>query len=424
NPDGTFRIDSINGSEQFEDVQAIWFDTDGDQDLDLYVVSGGADGAMSRANFQDRIYLNDGKGYLTLQQDALPTISNTNCVTAGDYDGDGDIDLFVGGAAKPGSYPFSERSYLLENRSGKFHDITKNLPGMTDLGLVHSALWSDYNQDGLQDLILVGEWSSPRIFKQEAGRFSEQTKTAGLAEYTGWWNTIIEADIDRDGDPDYIAGNLGLNQRYDASLETPLMIDAKDFDENGAVDPVLSYYIQGKAYPAHPKAALIKQMAGLRKFYLHYDDYARADYQDFMSILRPEGKFHGEAKHLASSLIINRGDGSFEVKALPLEAQFSPIESILFYDINHDGFEDIIAAGNRYSAETNGGWYDASLGVILSGDGKGNFTPVPAYQSGFSSRQDARSLDILPIGAEGKPMLIQGNNNSPVECWEIVQNDS
>ncbi len=416
--DGSWQEDSLPASQGFEDLGAVWFDADGDGDEDLYVVSGGSLPYQPDSILQDRLYLREGQQFRWARE-ALPALPyNGSCVRAADYDGDGDIDLFVGGLSVPGSYPMAAPSVLLRNEGGRFEEVTESLLG-TDakLGIVRDATWLDYDGDAKLDLLVVGEWMHPRLFRQTTTGFEEVSEAAGLAPYTGWWNSLLAIDLDGDGDLDLVAGNLGLNQRFGASPDKPLMIDAEDYDRNDAIDPMMSYYIGEKAYPAHPRGALVAQVPGLKKLYLYYRDYAETDYEAFLSSLRPKNPIHLEACHLASSLFINQGDGTFQVEALPMAAQFSPVQAILPRDFDTDGQMDLLLVGNRYSAEVNSGWYDASVGLVLAGDGQGGFRPLSPAESGFSTPRDARALAYLGKGPQS--WVLVAHNNDSLEWWRV-----
>ena len=250
---GAFLPKPWEGDCGSEDMGALLFDADSDGDLDLYVVSGGSAFPENSPQYQDRLYRNDGLGNFTREQSALPALTASgSCVMASDYDRDGDLDLFVGGRIVPGQYPLPPSSYLLQNNQGKFTDVTSTAaPALDGAGLVTSALWTDYDNDGWTDLLVVGEFMPIRFFRNQDGKFIERTEATGLVGINGWWNSIAGGDFDHDGDIDYVVGNLGLNSPYRASSEQPLCVYASDFDKNGSIDPVMCYYVQGENYLAH-----------------------------------------------------------------------------------------------------------------------------------------------------------------------------
>jgi hypothetical protein len=386
---------------------ALFFDADNDGDLDLYVVSGGSRYKENALEYQDRLFINDGMGNFTLAPQALPEIlTSGSVVIAADYDMDGDLDLFVGGRVIPGKYPLPPKSYILRNDGGIFKDVTEEVcPELQNLGMVTSALWSDYDQDQQPDLVLVGEWMPITIFNNEAGKegarkFNNVTSSAGLASSSGWWNSIVEGDFDKDGHIDYIAGNLGLNSRYSASIKEPLSIYAKDFDGNGSIDPIMFHYIDHEAYPVHPRDALIEQVPYMRKKFTTYLDYGKTNLSTFFTNEELIGVYHLSSYHLQTSLIKNNGNHTFTVQPLPNEVQVAPVNGIITNDFSGNGNLDILMVGNSYATETHTGRYDASVGHYLEGDGKGKFMPKKVNTSGFFVDGNARGMATIknPLG--------------------------
>ena len=262
-----------------EDVAAIFFDADNDGDKDLYVASGGYEFDENDAALQDRLYLNDGKGNFTKKENALPQmLTSKGCVKAADIDGDGDMDLFVGGRVVPGKYPTTPRSYILINDGkGNFKDATSNVcAALQQPGMVTDALWTDLNNDKQPDLIVVGEWMPIKVFINQKGKLSDASSTYIHFASAGWWNRIYAADMDNDGDPDLIIGNCGLNTQFHVNEKEPMTIYYKDFDNNGSIDPILCYYINGVSYPASSRDDMTEQLPGLKKKFLEYKDYADA----------------------------------------------------------------------------------------------------------------------------------------------------
>lgn len=401
----------------YEDQGALFFDADGDGDLDLYVVSGGNEFNPFTATYQDRLYRNDGSGpdgfpLLRLDAAALPAINASgSSVTAADYDGDGDLDLFVGGRLVPGRYPLPAQSYLLRNDGDRFSDVTATVcPALVEAGLVSTALWTDYDGDGKTDLMLAGEWMTIRLFRNNGKQFTEETDASGLANASGWWNSLSGGDFDNDGDMDYVAGNGGLNSRYKASEAEPVRLFAKDFDGNGSLDPLLSHYIGGQPYLAHSRDALTHQMVSWRKRFPHYADYADASLSDILSEKDQQGAYILQATYLASSYLENLGEGRFKMHSLPMEAQFAPVFGTQVLDLDYDGNLDLLLTGNSYATEFVAGWYDASFGQVLKGDGKGHFTPFTATQTGFLVEGDAKSLSVVTT-PEGRSLLLAAVNS-------------
>ena len=404
-----------------EDTGCLFFDADSDGDLDLYVASGGAlfftDGEFNEV-YQDRLYLNDGEGDFSHAQDALPKINGSaSGVYAADYDRDGDLDLFVGGRISPKEYPKPGKSYLLENEGGKFKDVSSEIEGLQDAGLVASALWTDVDNDGWMDLILVGEWMPLTVFKNEEGQLKNISKSTGVESLTGWWNSITGGDFDKDGDVDYIVGNLGLNSILKASIEEPVEIYAKDFDKSGNIDPVLFSYIQGKSYPVAMRDALIDQINAMKGRFKTYAPYAKATKNEVFTEQELEGAIYCKATTLAHTYFENVGNGQFTASPLPNSAQIAPIYGMQVADFNQDGNIDVLAVGNNTNVETLYGYYDASPGILLLGNGNGNFSPETPLKSGLNLKGNARSLTYL-FDQNDKKYLLIGKNNEALQALE------
>ncbi|MCB0681251.1 MAG: VCBS repeat-containing protein, partial [Saprospiraceae bacterium] len=268
-----------------EDLGCLFFDADGDGDPDLYVVSGGSAAPMNSELYQDRLYLNDGQGQFSRTVNALPKMTSSgSCVQAQDYDGDGDLDLFVGGRVSPGAYPSAPQSFILRNEGGKFSDVTLEVcPDFQTAGMITDIRWGDLDGDGQAEMITAGEWLPISVYKVVNGKLENQTAAFGLAQTEGWWNCLALADVDSDGDQDLIAGNLGLNTRLHASAAEPLKLLAKDFDHNGSIDPIITYYNGGKEYPLARREMLIKQLPGLKKKFVYFEPYSTATVEQVFS---------------------------------------------------------------------------------------------------------------------------------------------
>ncbi len=396
------------------DMGCLFFDADGDGDLDLYVVSGGSNYTKGNKYYQDRLYLNDGKGHFTKSADALPILWNSgSCVVAADYDGDGDLDLFVGGRIVPGFFPEKPVSKILRNDHGHFTDVTDEVaPGLKTIGLVTSAIWSDIDNDGKPDLLVTGEWMPPTVFRNTGKGFTNITASSGLSSSGGWWQSIVAGDFDNDGDIDYVVGNWGLNSPYQASAAHPMMVCYKDFDKDGNIDPVLSYFEDGDDYPAHSWDNMVMQMPSVRKKMPHYHDYAAADMNYIFSIVDTAGMKRCFCNELRSAYMENLGHGQFKLHPLPIQAQISPLFGMIAEDLNHDGNLDLITVGNFYGTEVVTGRYDASVGSVFLGDGKGNFAPVTLPASGFLVDGDAKALTRIELGGNQSLMLASQNGDS------------
>lgn len=433
---GRFMRSAIDDDETFEDMGALFFDANGDGRLDLYVVSGGGFLTNYPAEYQDRLYINDGGGtFRRAEDEALPeVVSSGSCVIAADYDGDGRLDLFVCGRIRPGEYPLPARSYLLRNESEpggpvRFADVTDEVAtGLADVGLVTDALWTDFDQDGSIDLILVGEWMPITFFRNDGGRFVDITDATGLGKTNGWWNSIVAGDFDNNGRVDYIVGNLGLNSEYRASEHEPMRVHAADFDNNGSIDPVLSYYIQGESHAAHPRDALIGQMIPMRGRFRSYEDYGNATLTQTLSAEERDRALMLESVTFETSYIENLGDGQFERRALPLRAQFAPTFGMLVNDFDADGNLDATLVGNSHATEPRIGWYTASTGSFLRGDGRGTFEYADGVQSGFFVDGDAKGIAELVLDEARSLVLVTQNNDDlrvfsppPVEGHRLIR---
>lgn len=405
---GQLFLQSLNGSfvlkpvpdfevdKESEDTNAAFFDANGDGFPDLYVTSGGYGNFLPEDPLlQDRLYLNDGQGNFTKSMDALPVmLTSASTVQATDINGDGHIDLFVGGRVIPGRYPETPRSYLLINDGkGKFADKTSDLAGSLEtIGMVTDAKWIDLNNDGREDLIVVGEWMPITVFLNEDGKLNDKTLDYFDKAYRGWWNKLVVDDINGDGKPDLVVGNHGLNTQVVANDNEPASMVYKDFDGNGAIDPILSYYIQGTSYPYVTRDELLDQIAMMRTRFTNYESYADATLEDIFSAQELEDAGYLEANFLKTAYFESTATGKFQERPLPLQAQSSPIFAISVLDVDGDGNKDLLLAGNIEQARLRFGKSDANYGMLLKGDGNGHFTYVPQWQSGFKIKGDVRSI--------------------------------
>ncbi len=403
-----------------EDVGAAFFDADQDGDLDLYVSSGGNEWDAGMPVYQDRLYVNDGVGNFKKGIGILPPIDySTSCVVPGDFDGDGDFDLFIGGRIIAWNYPVSPRSYLLLNEAGKFRDATAELaPELVAPGLVCDAAWADLNGDGTNDLIVVGQWMYPMVLLNKSGKLKKASED--LTTKSGWWNCVEVADMDGDGDMDFILGNRGLNSRISASENEPARVYAKDFDKNGTLDAIMTYYIQGKSFPIHSRDVLSDQIRPLKKKFLRYRDYADATIYDIYSGPAINESLILEAKTFASFYVENKGDNNFSFHELPLQAQFSTINDIVTGDWNNDGKKDILFVGNDYSPDVETGRYDASIGGVLLGNGSGSFTFWQSQSNGLNVSGNVRH--IQKVASDSGTLLIIAKNNEPVQVLKFREN--
>ncbi len=397
-----------------EDVGACFFDADLDGDLDVYVVSGGNEYEAGSRLYQDRLYLNQGMGQLKLVQDALPVITTSGSVVKPiDFDRDGDIDLFVGGRMVPRAYPKPANSYLLINEGGKFLDKTRELaPELLELGMVTDAIWSDYDQDGEVDLLVTGEWMGFAILHKDKGKL-KATKPQGLETFSGWGFSLVEGDFDQDGDPDYVLGNLGTNYKYKTSYEEPFQVHLNDFDANGTQDIVLSYFEKGTLYPLRGKQCSSEQMPFISEKFPTYDLFAKADLPTIYGEASLDSSLHYQATDFRSIYIENLGRKGFAIKPLPTEAQFSAISSMLVEDFNRDGKLDLLTAGNLFASEVETPRNDAGVGLLLLGDGKGDFHSLPPQQSNLYLPFDVKQMEWISSN-KGNPYIIVASNGEKV----------
>ncbi|MDQ2657462.1 MAG: FG-GAP-like repeat-containing protein, partial [Bacteroidota bacterium] len=394
-----------------EDVDALFFDCDNDGDQDLYVVSGGYEFVSGDKALQDRLYINDGRGNFSGK--TLPELRvSKSCVKSIDFDKDGDIDLFVGGRLIHGSYPMAPESFLLENDGkGNMKIASESFAEGSSLGMITDAAVADLNSDEWPDLILVGEWTPIRVFLNNAGKFSERTKDYITQPGNGWWNKILSSDFDNDGDLDFIVGNLGINAQIEADEQSPAKIYYSDIDNNGSIDPILTSYIDGVSYPVPYLDDLISQVPPLRKKMFYYKDYGKATIDSLLINGSAKDTPFLFANKFQSVVLVNTGN-RLEMVDLPVQAQFSPVYSILKTDANNDGWDDIILTGNLTQTRVRFGRYDANHGMLFLGNGKCEFTYAPQYESGLRLRGDVRSAVHI------KDLLIFGVNSDSIQVYK------
>lgn len=370
---------------------AVFFDANADGYLDLYVGYGGyRQFAPNDPILQDQLFLNDGKGNLSLSAKALPAMPiSTGCVSVGDVNLDGKPDLFVGGRVVPGRYPETPRSYVLINQgNGSFKEQTP--PALQYVGMVSDAAFVDLNQDKKVELIVVGEWMPISVFSMSNGE--NVTNQYFDKNYQGWWNTLLVDDLNKDDKPDILIGNLGLNSQCKASWQEPAELYYNDFDQNGTIDPILCFYIQGKSYPYLTRDELLEQITAKRKLFTNYESYANATLHDIFDAKELEGAKKLVANDFKTSYFSMSSQGKFIEKSLPLAVQFSPIHAIKVIDVNKDGTKDLILAGNQNISRLKMGKYDANYGMVLQGNGKGDFTYLSQKTTGLKLKGDVRSI--------------------------------
>ena len=434
--DGSFNQREVNYKQSIEleeeDAGTLLFDADGDKDLDLYIARGCAQYPEGNILYKDILLINDGNGKFSESVDGIPDMrSNSSAVRASDYDRDGDLDLFVGSRVLPMAYPKADRSYILRNESTegtvRFIDVTDQVsPELQYPGLISDALWTDFNGDYWPDLILAGEWMPIRFFENKNGTLHEITDSSGIQDNSGWWNSLAAADLDNDGDTDYVAGNFGKNIYFKADKETPVRLYAKDLDDNGMIDPLISYYLRDsvgtkKEYLYHPWQDVVKQYVGIRKRFNSFGEFGEATLPEVF----PDGLLDDAMQltfnYMQTSWIENLGDGRFESHPLPIGAQLAPVYGIVIRDFNNDNFMDIILVGNDFGMEVQQGPADAFVGMALKNKGKGDFEAVSLEESHFFVPGDAKSLVRLSIGNK-KSVLVASQNNDYLKVYETTTN--
>ncbi|NNC82038.1 MAG: VCBS repeat-containing protein, partial [Flavobacteriales bacterium] len=400
------------GDVKYEDTGCAIFDADRDGWKDLYVVSGGNEERQDLSVYQDRLYRNQGSGSLKREVAALPEIHTSGkSIAVADFDQDGDLDIFIGGRQIPGKYPYPPDSHLLINEGGVFKDRTSEIaPELLSLGMVTDALWHDRDGDGDEDLSLVGEWMPITFFENQNGRLTE----SGLVPNSvGWWNALESMDIDGDGDEDLILGNLGLNIKYKASSEEPFQIFSADFDENGSNDIYMAYYQEGNCFPVRGRQCSSQQLPFVKKKFPTYNEFSEATVYEVLGE-DTAGALNYQAEIFESIYLINEGDG-YRMEALPVEAQFSVVNSIIVQDLDGDGHEDIYLAGNHFDREVETTRSDASYGVFLGSDGSGNFVSRPLTELGIYAGFDVR--EVLWVEGKEKDLLIIASNDDQVRTF-------
>ncbi len=413
--DQTFRQVPFPLDSVYEDMGALFFDADNDGDKDLYVVSGGSNWQENDPRYQDRLYLNDGSGEFNLASGALPPLTTSgSCVVAGDYDLDGDPDLFIGGRLTPNRYPASPQSYLLENQNGRFIDVSEKLGSSRGmLGMVTAALWTDTNGDGHPDLIIAGEYMPVTLLINTGKRFIDKTSDYGLENTSGWWNSINGADLDHDGDIDYIVGNYGLNSFFQPTPERPVEIYGNDYDKNGSFDPITTVYIEEESYIFHPRNLMIDQIPSFELRFRTFEKYSTTPFNRSFTEEEINSSVHLENRMMASVILENGEGNRFNIQPLPTKAQFSPVYGTAITDINNDGFPDLLLIGNSYDEETVYGYYDASYGTLLIN--KGDLRWEFAENNKINLLADGDKKALARIRTGNRDAYVITENNGPLQ---------
>ncbi|MBS1606910.1 MAG: VCBS repeat-containing protein, partial [Bacteroidetes bacterium] len=402
-----------------EQVNALFFDVDNDGDMDLYIVSGGNEYADQSDEYQDQLYINDGKGHFSkAPAGALPPMPSSKlAIAAGDFDHDGDIDLFVGGRGMPGSFPLPSKSYLLRNDSqaGNIHftDVTDEVaPGLRQSGMVTAAAWVDANNDHYPELLLAGDWMPVMLFDNKNGKLTDISSKAGLSGLGGMWSSITPLT-----GGDLLLGNAGYNGQFRASGSEPMRLYVTDIDGNGSIDPIFCYYIKGKSYPMASRDELLDQVTALRKKFIRYSDYADATIEDIVPKNLLQNARVLTCEQLATGILHSKGDGRYGFQPLPPAVQFSKVFAAVSDDFDGDGVPDLLTAGNFYPYRTQLGQCDASLGLLLHGSATG-YRPVDPAVSGLYIGGDIRRMVEIK-DPSGQRLLVIGKNDDTVQVIKI-----
>ncbi|MDJ1473201.1 VCBS repeat-containing protein [Xanthocytophaga flava] len=410
------RTDAFVQDSIYEDKDAVFFDADGDKDLDLYVVSGDFSQRKNTMMQQDRLYINDGTCHFLQSKTALPAeTANGSCVKVLDIDNDKDLDLFIGGTATPNEFPAADASFiLLNNGKGSFTSVPLS---HFKLGLVSDAFVMDMNKDGFSEIIIVGEWMSPKVLSFKNGQATVQDLQIRDARseqqwLNGWWNRIAGDDLDGDGDLDLVLGNLGNNCQMKPSVTYPMRMYAGDFDKNGIIDPVVSYYIQQKQYPAISRDELLEQIVSLRRKYTNYQSYAEATLEDVFS----EGELNNAMTYridFTESCVLENTPHGFVLHSLPSQAQYAPVYAIAIEDINKDGKKDLLLSGNNSYYHLRIGKMDANHGFVFLNKGNFQFDYVSQSLSGLNVKGDVKDVQVI-----NNSTWIFFVNNAPVQVYQ------
>jgi hypothetical protein len=422
----------VNDSAAIEgnnDAGILIFDSNGDGSNDVYIASGGYKYEHNSPRYQDRLFVNDGKGKLSLATDALPlNYTSKLCVRAFDYNADGKTDIFVSGRVDPWHYPKPVSSCILRNDSDKDHvkftDVTTEVaPMLKDIGMVCDAIFTDFDDDQQTDLVLAGEWMPVTFLKNTNGKFKNVTNQTGISNNTGWWNTIAAGDFRHTGKTDYIVGNVGLNTLYQVNDERPVYITAKDFDNNGSYVPLISLYLKDqkgdlKEFPVNSRDEVVERLPGMKKRFNHYNVFAKSTMNEIFPAEKQAGALRLQANILQSCYVRNDGNGKFTMIPLPKEAQMSVLNGIAVEDFDGDGNLDVLLNGNDHGTEVTIGRYDALNGLLLKGDGKGNFGPMSILESGIYIPGNGKGLVKL-VGNKGNYLVASSETKGPLKLFEL-----
>ncbi len=405
-----------------EDIDAIFFDANGDQALDLYVTSGGSEYANNLPQLSDRLYLNDGTGKFKRSPQVFPAINfvSSSGVDAADFDGDGDLDLLVGGRLRSGKFGVPAKAYILENDgTGKFREVSRQIaPDLQNIGMITDVRWTDFDGDDDQDMMIIGHWMGITFFENVDNQFKNVSDQVGLAKTNGWWNTITPTDIDGDGDMDYLIGNQGLNHRFEVEDNQPILMHINDYDKNGTIEQILCSYSDDISRPLILRHDLVMQLPHLKKKYLKYENFKDQTFEDIFEQEERKGTLTLQINKTTSVLLRNE-NGQFKLEDLPTVAQLSSVYAFHVEDVNQDGIQDILLGGNLYEVKPEIGRYDAAWGTLLLGQEDGTFKAVSQKLSGF--KVDGQVRDIKTIKIQGEAYLLVARNNDSLVLFQSAK---
>lgn len=413
--DGHGRYRASTQAQPWEDeadvehMAPLLIDIDGDGDSDLLLTSGSVEVDAGDDIYQDKLFLNDGRGTFTEASDSAMPLNNvsSSVVAASDYDRDGDLDLFIGGRVVPGAYPTTPDSFLLENRNGTFHDVTDSVaPGLRTAGMVTGAVWSDADNDGAIDLMVTGEWMPLRFYRNADGKLVDTTEAAGLVSKTGWWHSLAAADIDQDGDIDYLAGNMGHNTKYHANADHPVRVFYADWEDDGSCEIVEAKYVGDTLYPVRGRSCSSRAMPSIAEKFPTFQEFGSAVFEAIYEEEKIKSALHVQVTELASGVFINDGKGHFTFEEFPHIAQVAPVFGIAAADFNEDGTLDVFLGQNFRGPQVETGRFDGGISQLLIGDGKGNFTPATAQESGVSIAGEVRGVALGDADENGRPDVL------------------